>query len=83
MPESAYGPTNQCIGLGKVLVDKGHTVVFAAESSWAGKLAPYGFVEDLVDLAPPDPAAGEEAARPARLVMAVHRQAGPRRPLRW
>jgi len=62
MPESAYGPTNQCIGLGKVLVDKGHTVVFAAESSWAGRLAPFGFVEDLVDLAEPDPEAGEEAA---------------------
>jgi MGT family glycosyltransferase len=62
MPESAYGPTNQCIGLGKVLLDKGHRVVFAAERSWAGRLAPYGFVEDLVDLAAPDPDAGEEAA---------------------
>jgi MGT family glycosyltransferase len=62
MPESAYGPTNQCIGLGKVLLDRGHRVVFAAERSWTGKLAPYGFVEDLVDLAPPDPEASEEAA---------------------
>ncbi len=65
MPESAYGPTNQCIGLAKVLLDQGHMVVFAAERSWAGKLAPYGFVEDLVDLAPhdqPDPDAAEEAA---------------------
>ena len=62
MPESAYGPTNQCIGLGKVLLDRGHRVVFAAEASWSGRLAPYGFVEDLVDLAPPDPDAGEEAA---------------------
>jgi MGT family glycosyltransferase len=62
MPESAYGPTNQCIGLGKVLLDRGHTVVFAAESSWAGKLEALGFVEDLVDLAPPDPDAGDEAA---------------------
>jgi MGT family glycosyltransferase len=62
MPESAYGPTNQCIGLGKVLLDQGHRVVFAAESSWAGKLAPFGFVEDLVDLAEPDPDAGAEAA---------------------
>ena len=64
MPESAYGPTNQCIGLGKVLLDKGHTVVFAAERSWAGRLAPYGFVEELVDLAPPhdqpDPDAGPD-----------------------
>jgi MGT family glycosyltransferase len=62
MPESAYGPTNQCIGLGKVLLDRGHRVVFAAEASWAGKLAPFGFVEDLVQLAEPDPDAGEEAA---------------------
>jgi MGT family glycosyltransferase len=62
MPESAYGPTNQCIGLGKVLLDQGHRVVFAAERSWAGRLAPYGFVEDLVDLAPPDPDAAEESA---------------------
>ena len=53
MPESAYGPTNQCIGIGKVLLDRGHRVVFAAEASWRGKLAPMGFVEDLVDLAPP------------------------------
>ena len=63
MPESAYGPTNQCIGLGKVLLERGHRVVFAAERSWEGKLAPLGFVEALVDLAEPDPdAAGEEAA---------------------
>jgi MGT family glycosyltransferase len=62
MPESAWGPTNQCIGLGKVLVDRGHTVVFAAERSWEGKLAPLGFVEALVDLAAPDPDASDEAA---------------------
>lgn len=64
MPESAYGPTNQCIGLGTVLLERGHRVVFAAESSWAGRLAPYGFVEALVDLAPPAPVAepGAEAA---------------------
>jgi MGT family glycosyltransferase len=65
MPESAYGPTNQCIGLGKVLLDRGHRVVFAAEASWAGRLAPYGFDEALVDLAEPDPDAvdtGEGAA---------------------
>ena len=62
MPESAYGPTNQCIGLGKVLLERGHTVVFAAERSWEGKLAPLGFVEALVDLAEPDPDASDEAA---------------------
>ena len=55
LPESAHGPTNQCIGLGKVLLDRGHRVVFAAERSWEGKLAPLGFVEALVDLAPAAP----------------------------
>jgi UDP:flavonoid glycosyltransferase YjiC (YdhE family) len=53
MPESAYGPTNQCIGLGKVLLDHGHRVVFAAETSWAGRLEPFGFVQSMVDLAEP------------------------------
>lgn len=62
LPESAYGPTNQCIGLGKVLLDRGHRVVFAAERSWEGKLAPMGFVEALVDLAEPDPDATDDAA---------------------
>jgi MGT family glycosyltransferase len=55
MPESAYGPTNNCIGIGDVLRKRGHTVVFAAEASWSGRLAPFGFVEDLVDLSPPPP----------------------------
>jgi MGT family glycosyltransferase len=53
MPESAYGPTNQCVGIGTVLRERGHRVVFAAEASWQGKLAALGFEEDLVDLAPP------------------------------
>ncbi|MEV6867128.1 glycosyltransferase [Streptosporangium subroseum] len=53
MPESAYGPTNNCIGIGDILRRRGHRVVFAAESSWKGKLEALGFEEDLVDLAPP------------------------------
>jgi MGT family glycosyltransferase len=53
MPESAYGPTNNCVGIGDVLRRRGHRVVFAAESSWKGRLAPLGFEEDLVDLAEP------------------------------
>lgn len=63
-PESAYGPTNQCIGLAAVLRERGHTIVFAAESSWAGKLAPFGFIEELVDLA--EPAAGGEDEDPGK-----------------
>jgi MGT family glycosyltransferase len=62
LPESAYGPTNQCIGLGSLLIRRGHRVVFASESSWAGKLEPIGFEERLVDLAPPDPDATDEDA---------------------
>ena len=52
MPESAYGPTNQCVGLGDLLRRRGHRVVFAAEESWKGKLEAMGFEEDLVQLAP-------------------------------
>jgi MGT family glycosyltransferase len=53
MPESAYGPTNNCIGIANVLRERGHRIVFAAERSWEGKLDVLGFEEDLVDLAPP------------------------------
>jgi MGT family glycosyltransferase len=63
MPESAYGPTNNCVGIGELLLRRGHRVVFAAEASWSGKLAALGFEEDLVDLAPPpDQAAGADPA---------------------
>jgi MGT family glycosyltransferase len=63
MPESAYGPTNNCIGIGDILRKRGHRVVFAAEASWKGRLEPLGFVEDLVDLAaPPPPDAPEQDA---------------------
>ncbi len=70
MPESAYGPTNNCIGIGDVLRRRGHRVVFAAEASWKGRLEPLGFEEDLVDLSPPpepgEPGQpGEEAAQDA------------------
>jgi MGT family glycosyltransferase len=64
MPESAYGPTNNCVGIGEVLLRRGHRVVFAAEASWAGKLKALGFEEDLVDLAPP-PQQGQDGASEA------------------
>ena len=51
--ENAYGPTNNCVGIGDVLRRRGHRVVFAAEVSWKGRPAPLGFEEELVDLAPP------------------------------
>jgi MGT family glycosyltransferase len=61
--ESAYGPTNNCIGVGAELARMGHHVVFAAERSWEGRLSALGFDERLVDMAPPaeEPAvAGQE-----------------------
>ena len=62
VPESAYGPTNNCIGIGDVLRRRGHRVVFAAEASWKGRLEPLGFTEDLVDLAPPETGATNQDA---------------------
>ena len=65
MPESAYGPTNDCIGIGDVLRRWGHRVVFAAEASWKGRLERFGFTEELIDLAPPSTgsAAGQDAGQ--------------------
>ena len=70
LPESAYGPTGNCIGIGDVLLQRGHRVVFAAEASWKGKLEPLGFVEDLVDLAPPPD--GDDECRSRCLLEGVH-----------
>jgi hypothetical protein len=63
MPESAYDPTNQCIGLGTILAARGHRIVFAAESAWSGRLEPFGFEERLVDLAPPAAGGAADAGR--------------------
>ncbi len=57
-PESAYGPTNNCVGIGERLLRAGHRVVFATERSWEGRLTPFGFEERLVDLTEPGPEAG-------------------------
>ncbi len=51
-PESAYGPTNNCVGIGDVLRRRGHRVVFIAEQSFEGTLEAKGFEEELVRLAP-------------------------------
>ncbi len=52
-PESAYGPTNNCVGIGHVLRRRGHRVVFIAEESFEGTLAEKGFEERLMRLTPP------------------------------
>jgi MGT family glycosyltransferase len=52
-PESAYGPTNNCVGIGDVLRRRGHRVVFIVEQSFAGALEAQGFEERLMRLGPP------------------------------
>ena len=63
MPESAYGPTNNCVGIGEILLRRGHRVVFAAEASWAGKLEAAGLRRGPGRPAPPpEPADGDGGA---------------------
>ena len=51
-PESAYGPTNNCVGIGDVLRRRGHRVVFIIEESFKGALEAKGFEEQLMRLSP-------------------------------
>ncbi|MEA2426235.1 MAG: hypothetical protein QOH13_2645 [Thermoleophilaceae bacterium] len=52
-PEGAYGPTNNCVGIGDVLRRRGHEIVFIVEESFAGNLEAKGFEERLMRLGPP------------------------------
>lgn len=52
-PEGAYGPTNNCVGIGQVLRRRGHRIVFIVEESFAGRLEAHGFEERLMRLGPP------------------------------
>ena len=52
-PEGAYGPTNNCVGIGDVLRRRGHRVLFIVEESFAGTLDAQGFEERLMRLTPP------------------------------
>jgi MGT family glycosyltransferase len=52
-PEGAYGPTNNCVGIGQVLQARGVRVVFVAEESFAGTLEAQRFEEALMRLKPP------------------------------
>jgi MGT family glycosyltransferase len=52
-PEGAFGPTNNCVGIGKVLLERGARVVFVVEESFAGTLEAHGFEEALMRLKPP------------------------------
>ncbi|CAG2118925.1 unnamed protein product, partial [Medioppia subpectinata] len=41
------GHVNACIGLAEVLLSRGHKVVFAIDQPFAGKLSPFGFIEEI------------------------------------
>jgi MGT family glycosyltransferase len=58
-PEGAYGPTNNCVGIGQVLLRRGARVVFVIEESFAGTLEAQGFEEALMRLEPPAGDQGE------------------------
>ena len=51
-PEGAFGPTNNCVGIGQVQRARGHRVVFIVEESFAGTLEAKGFEERLMRLGP-------------------------------
>ena len=52
-PEGAFGPTNNCVGIGQILRDRGHRVLFVIEESFAGALEAQGFEERPMRLGPP------------------------------
>jgi len=52
-PEGAFGPTNNCVGIGQVLRERGARVVFVVEESFAGTLEAQGFEEASMRLKPP------------------------------
>jgi MGT family glycosyltransferase len=51
-PEGAFGPTNNCVGIGRLLLERGERVVFVVEESFAGTLEAQGFEEALMRLKP-------------------------------
>src|SRR6266487_6671809 len=60
-PEGAFGPTNNCVGIGDVLRRRGHRVVFIVEEAFAGTLEAKGFEERLMRLGPPPERASERS----------------------
>jgi MGT family glycosyltransferase len=52
-PEGAFGPTNNCVGIGDVLRRRGHRVVFVVEESFKSTLEAKGFEERLMRLGAP------------------------------
>ena len=48
----AWGPTNNCVAIGNVLLARGHRVVFVVDASFDGELEKRGFEERVFRMAP-------------------------------
>ena len=72
-PEGAYGPTNNCVGIGQVLRERGARVVFVIEESFGGTLEAHGFEEALMRLKAP----GEAAEVPGQFWKDFVRETAP------
>lgn len=48
-PVDGVGHVNSCIGLAEVLQSRGHKIVFVVGKGYEGKLAHYGFIEELIE----------------------------------
>ncbi|CAG2121776.1 unnamed protein product, partial [Medioppia subpectinata] len=59
----AVGHVNACIGLAEVLLSRGHKIVFVIDQSFAGRLAPYGFIEEVLPSDQKDQMPGEMVAK--------------------
>jgi MGT family glycosyltransferase len=72
-PEGAYGPTNNCVGIGQILRERGHRVVFVVEESFSGDLEAQGFEERLMRLGP----ASEQPEEPGQFWKDFIRETAP------
>ncbi len=52
-PEAAFGPSMNCVGIAQRLRERGHNVVFVADSSFKGVFDKFGFPERLVAMSEP------------------------------
>ena len=50
----AWGPTNNCVAIANVLMERGHRIVFVIDESFTGELEAKGFEERLMRMAPPE-----------------------------
>ncbi|MBA3691150.1 MAG: glycosyl transferase [Actinobacteria bacterium] len=50
----AWGPTNNCVAIANMLIERGHRVVFVVDESFRGELDKRGFEERTMRMAPPE-----------------------------